>query len=235
MNKRGFTVLSILACVVLSFSLAFSQDSENEGQKYSLASKELEEDGKMLDKQILDLSKKIEQVISKYKLLTIKDIRLVPFRMTYSLGDNYIKMEKHHFDRDELNPGRVRALQKRSMIIYTNGNTVNKIESIILEKNYYEDSSNEVRIVDNSPTAAGTDDILFTHIMNGTKIVDGQKLGDIKNNTAFPVRNELKRDFYIPHLSYFYDSLLNVAETYYKGMKDAEQTMKEFLQESTKY
>ncbi len=235
MNKRLFTVLSIIACVVLSFSLGFSQDAEKEGQKYKLASKELEKDGQMLDKQVVDLSKKIEEVISKYKLLTIKDIRLVPFRMTYSLGDNYIKMEKHNFDRDEFNPGRVRALQKRSMIIYTNGNTVNKIESIILEKNYYEDTSNEVRIVDNSPTAAGTDDIIFTHIMNGTKIVDGEKLGDIKNNTAFPVRSDLKRDFYIPHLTYFYDSLLNVAETYYKGMKDAEQTMKEFLEESTKY
>ena len=235
MNKRFFTVLSIVFCIVLSVSLVFSQDSENQGKKYSLASKELEEDGKMLDKQVVDLSQKIQEVISKYELLSIKDIRLVPFRMTYTLGDNYIKMEKHNFDRDELNPGRVRALQRRSMIIYTNGNTINKIESIILEKNYYEDTSNEVRIVDNSPTAEGTADILFTHIMNGTKIVDGKKLGEIKNNTAFPVRNDLKRDFYIPHLTYFYDSILNIAETYFKGMKDAEQTMKEFLEESTEY
>jgi len=235
MNKRILSLLSILICVVFCISGAFSQDATNKEQQYSLSSKDLDEDGKMLDQQVVELSKKIENVIAKYKLKTIKDIRLVPYQMTYTMGDNYIKMEKHHFVRDELLTNRVRALQKRSIIIYTNGTSVNKIESIILEKNYYEDTTNEVRIVDNSPTAAGTDDIIFTHIMNGNKIVNGEKLGDIKNSTAFPVRNELKREFYVPHLSYFYDSILNVAETYYKGMKDAEQTMQEFLEKSTRF
>ncbi|MFW5770425.1 MAG: hypothetical protein ACOCX9_03220 [Spirochaetota bacterium] len=235
MNRRILLLFSILICVVFCISGAFSQDANNKEQQYSLTSKDLDEDGKMLDQQVVELSKKIENVIAKYKLMTIKNIRLVPYQMTYTMGDNYIKLEKHHFTRDDLVKNRVRALRTRSIIIYTNGTTVNKIESIIIEKNYYEDTTNEVRIVDNSPTEAGTDDIIFTHIMNGNKIVNGEKLGDIKNNTAFPVRNELKREFYVPHLSYFYDAVLNVAETYYKGIKDAEQTMKEFLENSTRY
>ncbi len=55
----------------------------------------------------------------------------------------------------------------------------------------------------------------------------------MKNSTAFPVRNSLKRVFLVPHLEYFYQVLLSIAETYAKGIKDSDSQMFEFLKEST--
>ena len=66
-------------------------------------------------------------------------------------------------------------------------------------------------------------------------VVDGKKLGDIKNSIVYPVRNNIKRDFLIPSLAYFYNVLLNIAETYSKGVKDSDSMMYEFLRKSTEY
>ncbi|HOR94107.1 MAG TPA: hypothetical protein PLZ38_09055, partial [Spirochaetota bacterium] len=66
-------------------------------------------------------------------------------------------------------------------------------------------------------------------------IVTDKKLSEVKNTLAFPIQNQLKNEFYIPHLMYFYDVLLNISETYYKGIKDIDSTMTEFLKSSTKY
>jgi hypothetical protein len=126
-------------------------------------------------------------------------------------------------------------LRKKSVKIFMSGQSVARIESVIYEKDYESGVTTEVRILDPSPGAPGTDDIVFTHLLNGKKLLDAKKLVEIKNTTAFPVRNDLKRDFYVPHLSYFYSVILSVSETYSKSIKDADTLMSEFLKKSRDY
>lgn len=209
----------------------FSQQAK----KDSLESETLVNEGKELDQQILSFCKRIEETVAKYKLMSIKDIRLLPFQISYSQGNDYIYLEKHYFVKDDLIPNKIKIKKLKSIKIYTNGTTVSKLESIIREENYYENTVSEVKIIDPTPTALGTDDIVFSYIRENKVILTEKKLSEVKNSTAFPVQNQLKREFYIPHLMYFYDVLLNIAETYYKGMKDVDSTMTEFLKDSTKY
>jgi len=209
----------------------FSQETK----KDSLESEALVNEGKELDQQILTFCKRIEETIAKYKLMSIKDIRLLPFQISYSQGNDYIYLEKHFFVKDDLVPNKIKIKKLKSIKIYTNGTTVSKLESIIREENYYENTVSEVKIIDPTPTSLGTDDIVFSYIRENKVILTEKRLSEVKNSTAFPIQNQLKREFYIPHLMYFYDVLLNIAETYYKGMKDVDSTMTEFLKDSTKY
>ncbi len=209
----------------------FSQETK----KDALESEMLVNEGKQLDQQILTFCKRIEDTVAKYKLMSIKDIRLLPFQISYSQGNDFIYLEKHFFVKDDLIPNKIKIKKMKSVKIFTNGTTVNKMESIIREENYYENTISEVKIIDPTPTALGTDDIVFSYIRENKVILTDKKLSEVKNSTAFPIQNQLKREFYIPHLMYFYDVLLNIAETYYKGMKDVDSTMTEFLKDSTKY
>ncbi len=232
MRKQYLTILIIIiiASMVISANV-FSQQTK----KDSLESETLVIEGKQLDEQILTFCKRIEDTIAKYKLMSLKDIRLLPFQISYSQGNDYIYIEKHYFIKDDLVPNKIKIKKLKSIKIYTNGTTVNKLESIIREENYYENTVSEVKIIDPTPSALGTDDIVFSYIRENKVILTDKKLSEVKNSTAFPIQNQLKREFYIPHLMYFYDVLLSIAETYYKGMKDVDSTMTEFLKDSTKY
>ena len=66
-------------------------------------------------------------------------------------------------------------------------------------------------------------------------MIDNKKLREIKNNRVAPIRKSKKQEFIIPHINFLYDSLLSIAETYYKGIKDADAMLYEFLKKSTKY
>lgn len=230
MRKFSLSIVVTALCLVLTGG-AFTQ----EAKKDTLTSEKLVEEGRQLDQQILNLCKKIEDTVAKYKLLGIKDIRLLPFQVSYSQGNDFLYMEKHFFVKDELVPSRVKIKKIKSAKVFTNGTTVNRLESLIREENYYDNTITEVKIVDPTPASPGTDDVVFTYIKNNKLIFTDKKLSEIKNTTAFPIQNQLKREFYVPHLVYFYDVLLNIAETYYKGIKDVDSIMTEFLKDSTKY
>ncbi|MEJ5360726.1 MAG: hypothetical protein WHV26_01575 [Spirochaetota bacterium] len=230
MRKLYLIIFIIIASMIITAGV-FSQESK----KDSLESETLINEGKQLDQEILTFCKRIEETIAKYKLMSIKDIRLLPFQISYSQGNDYIYLEKHFFVKDDLIPNKIRMKKLKSVKIYTNGSTVSKLESIIREENYYENTISEVKIIDPSPSALGTDDIVFSYIRENKVILTEKRLSEVKNSTAFPIQNQLKREFYIPHLMYFYDVLLSIAETYYKGMKDVDSTMTEFLKDSTKY
>ncbi|MEW6528032.1 MAG: hypothetical protein AB1444_15355 [Spirochaetota bacterium] len=230
MRKDYLIILMIIVSMQFTGGV-FSQ----EPKKDTLESEMLVNEGKQLDQQILTFCKRIEDTVAKYKLMSIKDIRLLPFQVSYSQGNDYIYLEKHFFVKDDLVPNKIKIKKLKSIKIYTNGTTVNKLESIIREENYYENAISEVKIIDPTPTALGTDDIVFSYIRENKVILTDKRLSEVKNSTAFPIQNQLKREFYIPHLMYFYDVLLNIAETYYKGMKDVDSTMTEFLKDSTKY
>lgn len=230
MHKSLYIIMVIVAALI-AVNPGFSQEAKNS----TLTSQNLTEESKQLDQQILSICKRIEDTIATYKLMTIKDIRLLPFQVSYTQGSDFIYLEKHFFINDDIIPNKIKLQKLKSIKIYTNGTTVNKIESLIREENYYENSVTEVKIVDPSPNALGTDDIVFTFVKNNKPIVTDKKLAEVKNTLAFPIQNQLKREFYIPHLMYFYDVLLSISETYYKGIKDIDSTMTEFLKSSTKY
>jgi len=214
---------------------------EKQGQKYKLSSERLDNQGKELDREILNLSTKIASVIKKYDLLNTKDIRIVPYQTSYDLGKDYIKLEKHQFIRSQIYKNNVAGIKDvvgirtKGIKIYTDGKTVSKIETRIYEKYYNTDDRNEVIIIDPSPLTAGTDDVIFSHHYKNKKLLDKKKLGDVKNTTAYPVRNDLKRSFLVPNLNIFYNSLIFVAEAYYKSLKDADTNMAEFLKNAVKY
>jgi len=225
----------ISACIVLMVAVTSAQESGDKGQAYKLTSETLNQQGKDLDAQITKLSQRMADIIKKYELLKSDAVRIIPYQTTYILGSNFIEMEKHSFKKEDIYAREVVGIQIRKVKIFTDGQSVSKVESEIYDRDYYSGTSYVVRITDPSPMSEGTDDIVFTHVINGKTFLDGKKLGDIKNTTAFPIRNDLKREFLIPHYSYFMNSMLFIAEAYYKGLKDAESSMSEFLKKANKY
>lgn len=230
--KRAFI---IAACLMLMISVAGAQDKKGKDQEYKLSSETLDQQGRELDKQITAYAVKMADIIKKYNLLKITGIRIIPYQTTYVQGPDFIEMDKHSFVKDDIYNRDIVGIQTRKIKIYSDGQSISKIESEIYDHLYWAGTSNIVKITDPSPMTEGTDDIVFTHILNGKVYLDNKKLGDIKNTTAYPIRNELKREFLVPHMSYFMNSLLFIAEAYFKGMKDAEEGMTEYLKKAKKY
>ncbi len=229
-----------IIALIIAFALTQSSDAQNKtGEKserqYTLKSEKLDSQGKELDSQIIDLNTKIATVIKKFDLLNTPGIRILPYQTTYVLGKDYIEMEKHLFIKDTLYNRKIAGIKKKKIKIITNGQTISRIESTIYEKDFDSGRVNEVIIIDPSPLSSDTNDITFTHSYVGKQVVKGKKMGDIKNTTANPVRNEIKREFLIPHLTIFYNSLLFIAGSYYKSLKDTDSSMSEFLRKSTRY
>lgn len=235
-NKIMLIIFSIFTMFFIISDNSFAQEEKKEKPKtkQTLKSENLELDSKNLDEQILDYSKKIQDVVAKYEMLKKTDVRTLPYQFDYELGKDFIKIERHVFIRSGM-AGPVIGLKRKSLKIYTNGTTVSKFESEISERNYDASAYTVVKIVDPSPTVIGTEDVTFTHINSGRFVVKNKPMKDIKNSTAFPVRNDIRRDFYVPHLNYFYNSFLNIAETYFKSFKDVDSNLNRFLKKSTKY
>ncbi|TFH40905.1 MAG: hypothetical protein E4G96_06620 [Chrysiogenales bacterium] len=223
------------ACLVLAMGVSSAQDTGGKAQKDTLKSESLDQVGKKLDEQISEMNKKMAEIISTYELIKSTGIRWVPYQMNLILGKDFIEMEKHSFTKDGVFGRDITGIQSRKMKIYTDGKTISRIESEIYERDYYAGTSNIVRIVDPSPMAQGTDNVTFTNIINGKIYIDNKRLGDIKNTTAFPIRNDLKREFFVPHLSFFRNSMLFIAESHMKGLKDSEHGMAEFLRKAKQY
>ena len=227
--------LLAIACFMLICAVSIAQEKKGSGQEYALISEKLEQQGKVLDAQIFDLTKKISEIIKKYDLLKTAGIRVIPYQTTFSQGSDFIMLEKYSFMKDDLYEKDIVGMQSKKIKIYTNGQSISKIESEIYEHNTWSGATYLVKIVDTSSMSGNTDNIVFTHIENGKTFLENKKLADIKNTTAYPIRNELKREFLIPNLSYFQNSLLFIAESYYKGLKDSEAGMTEFLKKAKKY
>jgi len=225
----------IAACLVLAVTVAGAQEKKENEQEYKLSSQTLDQQGGALDKQIAAYSVRVAEIIKKYNLLKTTGIRIIPYQTTYVQGADFIEMEKYSFIKDDIYNRDVVGVQSRKIKLFTNGDTISRIDTEIYDHFYWAGTSNIVRITDPSPTTEGTDDIVFTHIVNGRTLLENKRLAEIKNTTAYPIRNELKRGFLVPHLSYFMNSLLFIAEAYYKGMKDAEEGMTEYLKKAKKY
>jgi hypothetical protein len=228
--KQFFLIL--LCCVV---PLAAGLGQAKKAPENKLESENIDNEGKNLDSLINDLNVKLAGLIKRYELFKNDGIRVLPYRFSYSTGDGFIEMERYVFLKDEIYNRDIVGIQTKQLKIYGSGQSISKITYTIYENNHLNGMMTRVLIEDPSPEAMGTDDMVFTHESNGKKLLDSRKLGDVKNSTAFPVRNDIKRDFIIPNLSFFYESLLFICHSYEKSSKDTEAIMNQFLKGSTKY
>lgn len=219
--KKSIRFLAILLFMPV-FVMAQNSNS-------SLDSDYINSQGKELDKQILDVNKKISDIFKKYDLINQKNIRVLPYETTYKIGPDYIEMEKHSFVKDNIYRSNIVGIKKNIVKFYITAQALSKIELDVIYNNYNSGSSDHVKIINPSPLTEGTDNITFSHTIGGEKVIDNRKLSDFKNSTAFPVRNEMKREFLIPHLTVIYNSLLFIAEAYNASLKDSETSISEFL------
>ncbi|HOO73496.1 MAG TPA: hypothetical protein PK926_17180 [Spirochaetota bacterium] len=228
--KRMFLLL--LCCIV---PLVYGFGQEKKAQENKLQSENIDNEGKNLDSLINDLNVKIAGLVKKYDLFNNDGIKILPYRFSYSKGDGYIELERYVFLKDDIYNRDIVGIETKQLRVYGAGQGISKIQYTIYENNHLNGMVSQVIIEDPSPEAMGTDDMLFTHQNNGRKLLENRKLGEVKNSTAFPVRNDIKRDFIVPTLSFFYDSLLFICQSYEKSSKDTEHMMNEFLKKSTKY
>jgi len=209
-------------------------------QENRLESERLDNQGKNYDKQISELTGRIQKKIAETGILTNKNIKVLPYQTQFRLGPDrenpqYFEVIKHsyitssQFGRDYV------GIEEKSLRIYTDGNNVSKIETIVSTKNYNSQEKEIVTVVDPSPMTEGTDDIVFTHVINKRTLVDQKKLSEIKNTLAYPLRNEIKIQFIIPNLSTLLNSIVFISESTQKSFGDSDQIMFDFLKRSTLY
>ena len=235
MKKTTFIVL-LASCFVIIYAsgYVFGEDSEL-SREDKLKSEQLENESKELDRQILNINKKIQGVIADNDLLSPKNkIRLLPYQVAMVRGKNFIELERHKFIRSGIDSTEIVGIKKKSVKVLFNGKSISKIESIIFVKRYDDESVTVVNITDPSPNTADTKDMKFEYKVN-ENMIKNTILDKVQNTTAFPIQNDLKRNFLIPHLNYFYSVILSIAETYKKGVKDTDSLMADFLKESTVY
>ncbi len=232
-------------------------EAASEGDK--LKSAELDKDGQALDKQMQKVYTDMQKVITSYGFLKDelrRGITTLPYQIAFRYakdkdkegkevsGTDHIAIERHKFIKSDLQNSKIVGVKNRVMKLYYSGENINKIVTEITQRNYEDDSTTIVTIVDPTPMDEKTDDITMTHIFqfdgttkkDGSKrqivYLDNKKLGEVQNSTAFPIKNELKRDFLVPNANYFHNVLVDIAETYFKGKKDAETIMADFLKKA---
>ncbi len=220
------------AFLLIATTVLQAQQAQKGDKANTLISERIENQKKSLDEQYLSLTQRMEKIIKDYKLLETKDIRVVPYQTTYKLGPDYIMLERHTFIKDDLRPKEVSGIRTNNIKIYTNGSTISKLECEVYEKHYYSGDVDRVTIIDPSPTTGDSDDISFTHIRRGKYLLKDQKMKDVKNTTAYPIRNELMQQFMIPSISIFNNDLLVTAEGYYQSLKDTDEILSDFLKAS---
>lgn len=220
--------------LVLFTAATLSASEQDEKRNYSLKGENIIKEGQLLDSHYEATTRRMGELIKRYKLLTTKDIVTVPYQVEYSLGKDFIKMEKHSFERSAYDRKRILSVYKKSITIFTDGLQVRKIETSVYRKDYRTGNDNLVTLTDPTPTAGGTDDITITQVKNGKTIMKARKLKDFRNTTAYPVRNDLKRNFLIDHIGTFNEYLLLIGESYDKKNREHDSEVNGFLKTALK-
>jgi len=228
--------MKYLSILILLFVFTHSTAimAKTDTSKYGLSSEQLIKQEKELDKQIKSLIEKIEKISIENNLENKKDITIIPFQTNFKNEKGVISLEKYFLRKNSNYANKVTGISTKKIILKFSGKSLSSIESFITDKDYRTGEKTYVHIVDNSPKSNTYDNIKFLYKYNGKTILQNKTMSKIKNTTAFPIRNNLKRDFLIPHLTFFYDSLVFITESYSKSKKDADSDMSGFLKDSTK-
>lgn len=231
---KSLIITAVIAIICMMTAGGFAHEHQSE-EKYTLKPKNFTADSEMLDTHYRNIVVRMEKTISRYDLLNNKNIRSVPHQVEYSLGKDYIKMEKRSFIRSAYDKMRILSVQKKSVKIYTDGSKIKKIETRIYHKNYRTENEKTVLLVDASPSSGGTGDITVSHAVNGKWILKKKKFGTFRNTTASPVQNDMKRNFLIDCIDQFNSYLIIIGEGYEKETKNNQRNIAGFLKESAKY
>lgn len=209
-------------------------------QDNRLISERLDNQGKVYDKQILELSTAIQKKVAETGILANQNIRALPYQTQFRVGPDrekpqYFEVIRHSYIRSAQFGRDYVGIEEKTLRVYTDGSSVSKIETIVSTKNYNSQEVEIVTVLDPSPLTESTDDMVFTHTANRRTLVDQKKMSDIKNTLAQPHRNEIKIQFIIPNLSTLLNSIIFISESTQKSFGDSDQEMLEFLKRSTLY
>lgn len=209
-------------------------------KEYSITQRAIENKSSDFDKQILMLNKSIQEVIADSNLMKGEGIRTLPYQTEITYGPDkenpkFVQLTKHIYIKDGLYSSVFVGYEEKILKIYSDGKNVSQIETTIRTKNFKSTEEEVVTVIDTSPTTEGTDDIIIDHTLNGRKLIDQKKLGEVLNNVDSPIRNSIKSEFVIPNLSILYRNLQFITESNVKSTKDIDYKVSEFLKKSTLY
>ena len=147
----------------------------------------------------------------------------------------FIELIKHVYIKEGIFSGNLIGYEEKTLRIYSDGKTINKMETIIRTRNFVAQSEEVLTVVDSSPSSENKDDIIVTHTKNERTILDKKKLGEILNNVDLPIKNEIKAEFMVPTLIALHKNLLFITESNLKSSKDVDMNAADFLKKSTFY
>jgi len=239
MKKQLSVIISLFLIIPIILTAQESKNSKDQ-KEISLSAKSITEKGQGFDRQILDLNKEIQDVVANANLMSATGIRTLPYQTDIDYGPDknspkYMQLVKHIYIKDGLFSNALLGFEEKILRIYSDGKTVNQIETIIRTKNFSSQNEEVVSVLDPSPNTENTDDVVISHTLNGRKIIDQKKIGEISNDVDSPIRNEIKSEFMIPNLTILHKNLLFITETNIKGSKDTDSNVSEFLKRSTLY
>jgi hypothetical protein len=238
---KKILIALMVSFLVIPILLTAQEKKESTDKKEStLASKAIDEKGVGFDKQILDLNKSIQDVIAGANMMSGAGIRTLPYQTDIIYGPDkenpkYVQIVKHIYIKDGLFSNTLIGFEEKILRIYSDGKTVNQIETIIKTKNFKSQDVEIVSVLDPSPSTESTDDVILNHTLNDRKLITQKKLGEILNDVDSPIRNGIKSEFVIPNLTILQKNLLFITESNKKGSKDADLNISEFLKKSTLY
>ena len=239
--KLKIWITSLL--LLVSFSLFAIADEFASGKDSEIQKAEsLAETDRKMDDKIKDINERLSRFGNLRAIVTktIQEDRPIftPGQTMVRLSPSdakepYIELEAYDFIPQGYSN---KAIGQRYKIVrlYFDGDKLSKIESIVTEQNFREDSKYMSRVVDPTPLTEGTKDIEITHQFNREKTYD-VTLEKMENTLSNPLKVKFKREFYIPHLTYF-EKLFRYTEEYQKRFGSAnDKVTVETLKRSLEY
>jgi len=205
---------------LIPFSLFALDPSFKAGKDPDLVkAQELTNSEKILDQQILALNEKI----SKYLYLTKLDIIKTPDRVIYYNNPGYIEISTFNEIRQGL---QIKALR----IFHQDGKYT---KSVFVIKDRSLSLSQEDAVIDTQPLNLNKDqvELLGDFFQRSSKL----QVVDIENTVVHPNRITLKRDFYIPSLTYYLNILQMIREYNLRDEIKKETSMINFMKKSRRF
>ena len=232
--------LALLMVFFLTIPMFISAQENKNKKESSLESQVIKDKSKELDRQIVELYKSIEEVIEASNLMSPDGVKLLPYQTDIYYGPNkdkpeYLELIKHVYIKEGLFSGNLIGYEEKTLRLYSNGKTINKMETQIRTRDFKAQCEEVILVVDASPSSDNKDNVTVTHTRNGRKILDQKKLGEILNNVELPITNEIKAEFMIPTLITLHKNLLFITESNLKSSKDVDINAADFLKKSTFY
>ena len=159
-----------------------------------------EAEGKM-DKKILEINKSL----GTYHVLKEVKLEYLPQQTEVIKGDeggfSTIKLISYDFIPLGYS-GKSVGHKEKYVKLFFKGETLEKIETKVLEQNFREDTRYTSKVEDPKPSTEKMDDLVVVTQFNREDTYKVE-LKDMDNTLANPHRLKFKRDYYIPHLTHF--------------------------------